>query len=312
MANFEDGSYGTAAGIALIAKVLAGRCLMHYTRVAAGKGIIPEGMTPKTMTDSADYVMDAVISGVTNPVDGECQITVQINSAEVEHGFYLTNLVLFAEDPDLGEIPYTYLSLENEPEWIRPASSIVGKLATFDIIAAVGDVDTVIATIDPEAMATIAQVQKMIAHAATKTIIDFTLHPADWQQDPAPTTKYTWYADVHNDVILASHYPDVTLDNDKSQETACDAGLCPTVQTLEDGILRFYAQAKPDADISGSCVLWGGGTGTAVSGIGSLPIASSAVLGGVKIGPGLNISDDGTLSLNTATDADVQAMFGKK
>lgn len=56
----------------------------------------------------------------------------------METGFYLTNIVLFAEDPDEGEVPFTYLSLENEPEWIRPASSIVGKLATFDLIAAGG------------------------------------------------------------------------------------------------------------------------------------------------------------------------------
>ena len=39
MAKYEDGSYGSAAGIALIAKVLAGRCAMKYTRVAVGKGI---------------------------------------------------------------------------------------------------------------------------------------------------------------------------------------------------------------------------------------------------------------------------------
>ena len=32
MAKYEDGSYGSAAGIALIAKVLAGRCAMKYTR----------------------------------------------------------------------------------------------------------------------------------------------------------------------------------------------------------------------------------------------------------------------------------------
>ena len=31
MAKYEDGSYGSAAGIALIAKVLAGRCAMKYT-----------------------------------------------------------------------------------------------------------------------------------------------------------------------------------------------------------------------------------------------------------------------------------------
>ena len=40
MAKYEDGSYGSAAGIALIAKVLAGRCAMKYTRVAVGKGNI--------------------------------------------------------------------------------------------------------------------------------------------------------------------------------------------------------------------------------------------------------------------------------
>ena len=156
MAKYEDGSYGSAAGIALIAKVLAGRCAMKYTRVAVGKGNIPDDKTPKTMTEPADYVMDAVIAGITNPVDGECQVTVQINSANVDKGFYCTAVVLYAEDPDEGEVPYTYLVLENEPEWIRPASSIVGKLATIDLIAAVGDVDTVTAAIDPEAIATVA------------------------------------------------------------------------------------------------------------------------------------------------------------
>ena len=144
MSKFEDGSYGSLTGIALIGKVLAGRCQMHYTKAAVGNGTIPEGLTPKTMTGPAGYVMDAQIAAVSNPVDGECQVTVRIKSESVESGFYLTNIVLFAEDPDDGEVPYTYLCLENEPEWIRPASSVVGKLATFDLIAAVGDVDTVI------------------------------------------------------------------------------------------------------------------------------------------------------------------------
>ena len=129
MPRFEDGSYGSAKGIALIAKVLAGKCSMHYTRVAVGNGTIPEDMTPKTMGEPAGYIMDGMIASVTNPIDGECQVTVQVNSAQVEQGFYATGLVLYASDPDEGEIPYTYLVLENEPEWIRPSSSIVGKLA---------------------------------------------------------------------------------------------------------------------------------------------------------------------------------------
>ena len=165
MANFEDGSYSSLPGIALIAKVLAGRCKMRYVRAAVGKGIIPDNETPKTMTAPAEYVMDAKISAVTNPADGECQVTVQINSSDVEHGFYATGIVLYAEDPDEGEIPYTYLVLENEPEWIRPSSATVNKLAVFDLVAAVGDVDKVTAAIDPDTFVTykiIDQLKKKI------------------------------------------------------------------------------------------------------------------------------------------------------
>lgn len=162
MSNFEDGSYGSVTGLTLLGKVLAGRCSMKYTKAAVGNGTIPDGKTPKTMTGPAGYVMDAKIASITNPVNGECQVTLQIRSDDVETGFYATNIVLYAEDPDEGDVPYTYLSLENEPEWIRPASSIVGKLATFDLIAAVGDVDAVTAIIDPEAVATVACVEELI------------------------------------------------------------------------------------------------------------------------------------------------------
>jgi len=136
---------------------------MHYTRVAAGKGTIPDSLTPKTLTEPPEYVMDAMISSVTNPVNGECQVSVQINSKYVEEGFYAKWLILYAEDPDEGEVPFTVLCLENEPEWIRPSSSIVGKLAHFDLIAAVGDVDNVTATIDPEALVTLEAVKQLIS-----------------------------------------------------------------------------------------------------------------------------------------------------
>ena len=96
-------------GAALIAKVLAGRCQMNYTRAAVGQGTIPEGTSPKTLAEPPGYVMDAKIAAITNPIDGECQVTVQIYSADVETGFYATGIMLYAEDPDLGEVPYTYL-----------------------------------------------------------------------------------------------------------------------------------------------------------------------------------------------------------
>ena len=38
MSKFEDGSYGSMSGIALIGKVLAGRCTMNYTKASVGSG----------------------------------------------------------------------------------------------------------------------------------------------------------------------------------------------------------------------------------------------------------------------------------
>ena len=163
MPLFTDGCYQCAPAEALIAKVLAGRCTMHYTRVAVGNGNIPEGSTPATMTAPAGYVMDAKLSGVTNPVDGECQVTAQITSDDVTADFSATGVLLYAEDPDLGEVPYTYLVLEADPEPIKSKTSTVGKIAIFELVAAVGAVDNVTADIDLETLVTAEKVAEMIA-----------------------------------------------------------------------------------------------------------------------------------------------------
>lgn len=162
MSKYDDGSYSSQAGIELIAKVLSGSCQMKYTKAAVGSGNIPDGKTPKTMTEPAGYVMDAKISSITTPIDGECQVTVQINSDDVEEGFFATGILLYAEDPDEGEVPYTYLVLENSPEWIRPKTSAVGKIASFDLITAVGEIDNVTAKINPSALLTSAEAEQLI------------------------------------------------------------------------------------------------------------------------------------------------------
>lgn len=350
MAKYEDGSYGSAAGIALIAKVLAGRCAMKYTRVAVGKGNIPDDKTPKTMTEPADYVMDAVIAGITNPVDGECQVTVQINSANVDKGFYCTAVVLYAEDPDEGEVPYTYLVLENEPEWIRPASSIVGKLATIDLIAAVGDVDTVTAIIDPEAIATVGQVKQLLeehktdasAHAEAITaavgnameslkesgdvvseeqvkaliqeqggsggaaiIKDITI-PADgwdWQRESDDEEMlgmddFRCVVDVAVDDATEDMFPSVAL-HKAALEVAKRAGLCPTVQALA-GVLRFWARNIPTEDMSATVALFAPGGTTGGGSAYVLPVATATRLGGVKIGSGISVTADGTVTVSTS------------
>lgn len=168
MSNFNDGCYSCTPGTELMAKVIAGKCQMHYTRAAVGSGKIPAGKTPESMTEPADYVMDALISSVSVPVDGQCQVTLQINSSDVDADFLATCILLYAQDPDIGEVPYSYLVLENNPEQIKSADSDVGKLAVFDLITAVGTIDSVSADFAPNAVITRSELDDVAAQKVDK------------------------------------------------------------------------------------------------------------------------------------------------
>ncbi len=264
---FEDGSYSCSKGVALIAKVLAGKCKMNYTRAAVGKGTIPEGKNPKTMTQPADYVMEAKIAAVTNPVNGECQVTVQINSSDVEKGFFVTGILLYAQDPDEGEIPYTYLMLENGPEWIRPSSSVVGKLATFEIIAAVGDVDTVTATIDSDTIVTKTVVEKMIAESMVQR--DIVIPTTAWTEEIAEGGGGGVCANVVQKDVTDEMIPIVSIFRECMSVTR-NCGMSTTVETVNGGV-KFYAEKTPEQDIGASLLLLraSGGSGTYINNMAS-------------------------------------------
>lgn len=267
MIMFEDGSYSCSKGVALIAKVLAGKCKMNYTRAAVGKGTIPEGKNPKTMTQPADYVMEAKIAAVTNPVNGECQVTVQINSSDVEKGFFVTGILLYAQDPDEGEIPYTYLMLENGPEWIRPSSSVVGKLATFEIIAAVGDVDTVTATIDSDTIVTKTVVEKMIAESMVQR--DIVIPTTAWTEEIAEGGGGGVYANVVQKDVTDEMIPIVSIFRE-CMSIARNCGMSTTAETVNGGV-KFYAEKTPEQDIGASLLLLraSGGSGTYINNMAS-------------------------------------------
>lgn len=342
MAAYEDGSYSSTSGIALIGKVLAGRCEMHYTRAAVGKGAIPEGTSPKDMTEPAGFVMNAMIAAVTNPVDGECQVTVQINSSNVEHGFYCTGILLYAEDPDEGEVPYTYLLLESGPEWIRPASSAVGKLATFDLIAAVGDVDHVTATIDPDSIMSYEAVQQLIkehnddpeAHAsqigaAVTTTIEQKEESGEIVSENKVLQLISQYgggggiakeipftikpADWRTGDGTYPIYADIT-DSEITEEHRPDAVLDEESTEIAsayqlsaaarsyNGYVRLRAKTAPEQEISGILYLIGKGGGGGGSYV--LPVATATRLGGVMIGQGVTVDANGKISLDPADIAD--------
>ena len=194
--------------------------------------------------------------------------------------------------------------LENEPEWIRPSSSIVGKLATFDLIAAVDAIDKVIATIDPESMVSREDVERLIAAATVKR--EVIIPTTGWQTGAEEWPNGKYLDMVHEDVteemvpILSVHV------GETYSETAEDCGLCRSARTL-DGVVRLYAEKDPAAEIPATLLLLNASNGQAGEGGAGgyvLPIASATTLGGVKIGENISVTPDGTISATGASVSD--------
>lgn len=89
-----------------------------------------------------------------------------------------------------------------------------------------------------------------------------------------------------------------------SAEAAMRCGLHSECETIS-GALRVYAESAPESDISASLtVIAPSAGGGIIPGSVTLPIASASSLGVVKVGNGLDIQEDGTLSIDLADNDD--------
>ena len=191
----------------------------------------------------------------------------------------------------------------------------MGKLATFDLIAAVGDVDAVTAIIDPEAIATVAHVQQMIADhnsdpqrprgslggrwrcgRGSKSRFPPLAGPSSADlEDAEDIVEGELYLDLHVEEAVEGLIPQVMLH--KVAPEYSKGSRMSTSSRVLDGAVRFWVQQAPTEDMAATLVLLSadggisGGGGTYV-----LPVATKDRLGGVKLGDGFSTTPDGTLS----------------
>ena len=134
--------------------------------------------------------------------------------------------------------------------------------------------------------------------AISAIITGITLPASGWVQDDTGET-YGYHLDVLVKGVTEDHFPSVAI-HQESMETAQNAELSPVVQTLE-GVLRFWAKSIPAADILATAALFtGNGGGTGLGGSYVLPVATADTLGGVKIGESIGVTEDGTISVDSA------------
>ncbi|MBS5284776.1 MAG: hypothetical protein KHY46_13105 [Clostridiales bacterium] len=148
------GTFITRKGLNLITKLVAAKGTLSFSRAAVGTGKPPEGYSPDSMISLSSYKMDAEISDYGTQED-KAYVTMQVSSDQVEEGFLLTEVGLYATDPDEGEILYAYMDISTDPTYIYAnGSANRTKYAEFTLYVLVGTVEKVTAAVTPGSIIT--------------------------------------------------------------------------------------------------------------------------------------------------------------
>lgn len=155
MANWT-GAILTNKGRALAAKVEAGTCKLELTKLKVGDGT-PSDL--ESMTDLASPKQNIGISSITPSETGECDIECVITNKDMDRGFYMREMGIFATDPDEGEILYA-VQTDTHPDYLQGKGTSATLSIALHVTIAITNTDSVTAVINPAGLLTSADLDK--------------------------------------------------------------------------------------------------------------------------------------------------------
>lgn len=302
----------TVAGRNLITTLMAGQTI-EFTRIMVGSGSMPEGVEPIDMTDLVEPVAEGV-SSVPSVENGVLSMLVEYRNdlnGGLQQGFWLREFGVYAKTADTEEILLYYATLGDSPQPVNAYKDNRIDIRRYPITIALELDADIQVTYNPGAFITSEEAQEMVKNMVSEAvkgvgsaiIKDITIPADGWNWDEnldeegdMYSGRYYLTVDVPVEEAAEDQFPSVAL-HKSALDTAEKAGLCPTVQALA-GALRFWARERPNSDMKATVSLTspGGGSGGSGGTTYVLPIATATRLGGVKIGKGIAVAEDGTIT----------------
>ena len=149
----------TRNGQALMAKLMSGTGTVEFTKI---------GVSSTTYTDTQLEALTS-LSGVkqTAPItniarNNNASVTVEgaISNEELAVGYYMQTIGLYAKDPDAGEILYA-VTTASVAGYMPPFNNRTPSGAQFKLTTTVGNAENVTLQIDPSAVATIGDINRL-------------------------------------------------------------------------------------------------------------------------------------------------------
>lgn len=149
----------TNKGQALIAKMLAGRGNIEFTKISLSETAYTDAQI-LALTSLGGVKQTTGISKVTKTSNAAVQVEGAVTNSSLSTGYYIRTIALHAKDPDDGEIVYAACGAST-PGWMPPYNGVSTSGAFLKLVTTVQNASSVTVTVDPAAVATIGDIQDL-------------------------------------------------------------------------------------------------------------------------------------------------------
>lgn len=148
MAGIFNEAVLTTKGIALLAKAQAGECTIELTKAASGSGSYDDDDDLQSMTALKNQQQEFDITGVYTQNETNVYvkfiITNNPDSGALTTGYYVTEVGIFATDPDEGEILYAIATaIEDQWDYMPSYNSYLPATITVEFLIEVSNASEV-------------------------------------------------------------------------------------------------------------------------------------------------------------------------
>jgi len=144
MADFR-GTILTQKGINLLAKAQTGATLT-FTKIKLGDGLWSTSTDPTQLNDLVSPKLNLPIQNITVIGDGTVRLRFVLTNTGLSQGFFMREIGIYAQDPDLGEILYAVAYAGDRADFI-PSDGVTKVENVVDIYTVIANAQNVTAVI---------------------------------------------------------------------------------------------------------------------------------------------------------------------
>lgn len=149
----------TRNGQALMAKLMSGTGTVEFTKIGVSSTTYTDTQL-ESLTSLTGVKQTAPITNIARNNNASVTVEGAISNEELTVGYYMQTIGLYAKDPDAGEILYAVTNA-SVAGYMPPFNNRTPSGAQFKLTTTVGNAENVTLQIDPSAVATIGDINRL-------------------------------------------------------------------------------------------------------------------------------------------------------